>query len=137
MPSRTAFLSKLLGLYCILVALSMMTHKQLTVDTVTAILHNAPLLLFLGVITTLGGLAMILAHNVWSGGALPVVVTVLGWLTLIKGLLFLFLSPETESNLFLGGLHYAQYFYGYVCFSLLLGVYLTYGGFSSTARQSA
>src|SRR5208282_6421798 len=126
MPSRTAFLSKLLGLYCILVALSMMTHKQLTVDTVTAVLHNAPLLLFLGVITTLGGLAMILAHNVWSGGVLPVIVTLIGWLTLIKGLLFLFLSPEAESNLFLGGLHYGQFFYFYVSFSLLLGVYLTY-----------
>jgi hypothetical protein len=27
----------------------------------------------------LGGLAMVLAHNVWSGGPLPVIVTLIGW----------------------------------------------------------
>jgi hypothetical protein len=25
------------------------------------------------------GLAVVVAHNVWSGGALPVVVTLVGW----------------------------------------------------------
>jgi hypothetical protein len=37
---------------------------------------------------------MVLGHNIWSGGALVVVVTVVGWITLVKSLLFLFLPPE-------------------------------------------
>jgi hypothetical protein len=135
MSPRTTSLGRLLGLYCILVALSMLARGRATVDTVTALLHNQPLLLILGVFTLLAGLAMVLVHNVWSGGALPVVVTLIGWSTLIKGLLFLFLSPDAEANFFLGGLHYGQLFYPYVAFSLVLGAYLTYAGFRSTSRS--
>jgi len=136
MSVRTAFLSKLIGLYCILVALSMVAHKQATIETVTAILHDAPLLLLLGVVTLSAGLAMILAHNVWSGGALPVIITLVGWGTLIKGLLFLFLPPEAEFRFFFEGFHWGQLFYLYVAIALVIGVYLTYGGFTSTTRQS-
>jgi len=59
------------------------------------------------------------------------VVTLVGWITLIKSLLFLFLPPEMEAGLFLGQLHYRQLFYLYGAISLVLGVCLTYGGFKS------
>ncbi len=68
MSSRTLLLSRLIGLYCILVALSMMTRKQATVETVTALVQNPSMMLILGVITLAAGLAMVLAHNIWSGG---------------------------------------------------------------------
>jgi len=87
-----------------------------------------------GVIALVAGLAMILAHNVWSGGALPVIVTLIGWLALIKGLLLLFLSLKALGGFFLGGLQYEQLFYMYAAIALILGVYLTYGGFRSTSR---
>jgi hypothetical protein len=134
MPARTAFLSRLIGLYCILMALAMASHRELAADTVTALLHNAPLLFVLGAIVVIGGLAMVLGHNVWSGGPPAVVVSIIGWATLIKGVLFLFLSPEAESEVFLGVLHYAQLFYVYVGFSLVLGIYLTYAASRSAAR---
>jgi len=57
------------------------------------------------------------------------VVTIVGWITLIKSLFFLFLPPEMEAGLFLRQLHYQQLFYLYGTFSFVLGVYLTYGGF--------
>ena len=57
------------------------------------------------------------------------IVTLVGWLTLIKGLFFLFLPPEMEAGLFLRQLHYQQLSYLYAAISLILGVYLTYGGF--------
>ena len=133
MSSRTVFLSRLIGLYCILIALSMIPRRQAFVETVTALLQNAPMILILGVITLAAGLAMVLAHNVWSGGVLVVMVTLIGWLTLIKGLLFLFLPPKMESGLFLGQLHYPQLFYLYAAISFVLGVCLTYGGFKSTS----
>jgi len=92
------------------------------------------MMLILGVITLAAGLAMVLAHNVWSGGALVVIVTLVGWITLIKSLLFLFLPAEMEAGFFMGQLHYQQLFYVYGAFSLALGIYLTYGGFRSTSR---
>jgi putative exporter of polyketide antibiotics len=135
MSPRTLFLSRLIGLYCILIGLSMMTRGQATVETVTGLLQNSAMTLILGVITLAAGLAMVLAHNIWSGGALAVVVTLVGWMALTKSLFFLFLPHEMEAGLFLGQLHYQQLFYVYAAISLVLGVYLTYGGFRSRVRS--
>ena len=131
MSPRTLFLSRLIGLYCILVALSMITRRQATLESVTALLHNPSMISILGVITLAAGLAMVLAHNIWSGGAPVVIVTLVGWITLIKGLFFLFLPPDAEAGFFLRQLHYQELFYWYGAVSLVLGVYLTYGGFTS------
>ena len=131
MSPRTIFLSRLIGLYCILVALSMITRRQATLESVTALLHNPSMIFIVGIITLAGGLAMVLAHNIWSGGALAVVVTLVGWITLIKSLLFLFLPLEVEAGFFLRQLHYQELFYLYGAVSLILGIYLTYGGFTS------
>src|SRR5579871_2782066 len=136
MSPRTLFLSKLIGLYCILIGASMLTRGQATVETVTALLQNSAMTLILGVITLAAGLAMVLVHNIWSGSALAVVVTLVGWMALIKSLFFLFLPHEMEAELFLGQLHYRQLFYLYSAISLVLGVYLTYGGFKSRSDRS-
>ena len=135
MSPRTVFLSRLLGLYYILAALSMILHKQSFIETVTALLHNSPVMFVVGIITLAAGLAMVLAHNIWSGGAVAVVVTLIGWITLLKGLLCLFLSPEMQVTFFLTKLHYGHLFYVYTAISLVLGVYLTYGGFKSTSHS--
>ncbi|MGA8436700.1 MAG: hypothetical protein WB762_08640 [Candidatus Sulfotelmatobacter sp.] len=134
MSPRTLFLSRLIGLYCILVALSMITRRQATVETVTTLLQNPSMMFILGVITLAGGLALVLAHNIWSGGALVVVVTLVGWATLIKGLSFLFFSSQEEAEFILRQLHYQQFFYMYAAISLVLGIYLTYGGFKSISK---
>lgn len=134
MSPRTLYLSKLIGLYYILVALSMVSHKQATLEAVTALLQNPAMMFVLGVITLGAGLAMVLAHNVWSGGALVVIVTLTGWLTVFKSLLFLLLPPELQAGFFLGQLHYQQLFYLYAGVSLVFGIYLTYGGFTSKSR---
>ena len=49
-----------------------------------------------------GGLAIVLLHNYWSGGALTVIITLLGWLTLIKAVLLLVL-PSTKLVALYGG----------------------------------
>jgi hypothetical protein len=132
MSARTIFLSKLIGLYIILISLAMMAHKQATVDSMNALVQNAPVLFVVGVIAVAAGLAMVVCHNVWSGGVLPVVVTLTGWLMLIKGLMLLFISPEAVYGTLLVGIHFEQYFYGYMATVLLLGICLTYGGFRSS-----
>ena len=133
MSSRTVFLSKLIGLYCILASLGMAAHRQATIETMTALIHTPPVLFLAGIVALLAGLAMVLGHNVWSAGALPIVVTLVGWVTLIRGFVVLFLSPETEVRLF-AGFHYDRLFYLYCGIGLVLGVYLTYGGFKATSR---
>jgi putative exporter of polyketide antibiotics len=103
MSPRTLFLSRLIGLYCILVALSMITRRQATLESVTALLHDPSMIFVLGAITLIAGLAMVLTHNIWSGGALAVIVTLVGWITLIKSLSFLFLPPQIKLGFFSSG----------------------------------
>src|ERR1035437_320391 len=134
MSARTIFLSRLIGLYLILISLAMIAHKQATVDSMNALVHNAPVLFVVVVIAVAAGLAMVLGHNVWSGGVLPVVVTLTGWLMLIKGSMMLFLSPGAVCGTLLAGFHFEQLFYFYMAFVLMLGTCLTYAGFRAATK---
>jgi hypothetical protein len=133
-PPRTLFLSRLIGLYCLSVGLSMMSHKQLTVEAVTALLQNPSLTLLLGLVILGASLAVVLAHNLWWSGPLALIITLIGWLALIKSLFFLFLNPAMESRFVLGQLHYERFFYDYAAVSVALGIFLTYAGFTARAH---
>ena len=133
--SRTVFLGKLLGLYLIIISVTMFAHTQATVEIMKAIIQDHPLLFMSGLMGVIAGLAIVLCHNVWSGGALPIMVTLFGWVSLIKGFLLLVLSPETESRVFIVGFRYEQHPNVYAVFVFLLGSYLTYAAFNSTARS--
>lgn len=134
MAARTVFLGRLIGLYCVLASLAMASHRQATVAAMTALVRAPPVLFLAGIIALIAGLAMVLGHNVWSGGALPVLVTLVGWITLVRGLLVLFLPPATETALF-DGLQFDRFFYLYVGIAFVLGVYLSYAGFSFDRRS--
>jgi hypothetical protein len=129
MSARTIFLSRLIGLYCLLAGAAMVARKQATVATVTSMIHDAPLMMVLGILLEIGGLATVLAHNVWSGGLAPVTITVIGWAALLKGVMFLFLPTESVADFYLRTPRYEQCFYFYMAPSLILGAYLTYTGF--------
>jgi len=133
MSPRTIFLSKLMGLYCVLVGLAMFAHRTATMETFQGLVQSAPLLYLAGIIALGIGLAMVLGHNVWSGGVLPVVVTLIGWISLVKGLAILFL-PSVAAQGFVLGEHYAPRFYVNAGITLILGGYLTYGGFTAKAK---
>jgi hypothetical protein len=130
MLSLTIFLAKIIGLYCIIVALAMMADKQSAVASVNALVRNPPLLLLAEVLGLAVGLAMILGHNIWSGGALPVVVTLVGWLTAIRGAVLLALPQDTKMKFF-EALSYDEHFYVYMGTTLVLGLFLTFAGFSA------
>jgi|SRR5271165_536873 len=136
MAARTAFLSKLIGLYCVLISLPMAINKQSTVATVIAMVHDVPLAFVVGLVLVPASLAIILTHNVWSGGALPVIVTLVGWLSLLKGLLFLFVPPPGAVGVFVWGAAWERFYYVDVAMAFILGAYLTYGGFRNTNSAS-
>jgi len=125
-----------MGLYCLLAGVIMVVRREQMIATVEELVLDRPLLLIFGVIMVAAGLAMVLAHNLWSGGALPVVVTLIGWLTMLKGLVFWLLSPQSAAQLYLQQLHYAQLYYLYAGVSLALGVYLTLAGFRPAPRAA-
>ncbi|MBV8068165.1 MAG: hypothetical protein JO113_09315 [Candidatus Eremiobacteraeota bacterium] len=131
----TNFYAKLLGLWILLAVLALALHRDATIAIVNAIFADAALGFVTGAFTLLIGLAIVLSHNRWSGGTLPILVTCYGWVATIKGLSFLFLVPPAEARLF-AALRFERYFYVYLAVSLALGVYLTYGGFTRRASEA-
>ena len=136
MSASTRFLCRLLGLYCLIAAFCMVWRRQSFLETVTALVHDAPLMFIVGIVTVLGGLALVLGHNRWRGGGHTVVVSLLAWITLLKGLLFLLIAPAHAAAFYLGRLHYAQMFYVYASLSAAIGAYLCYGGFRNRAARA-
>jgi hypothetical protein len=130
MSALTIFLGKLIGLYCIIVALALMARKRDTIAAVNALVRNPPLLLLVEVLSLALGLAMVLGHNIWSGGALPVVVTLLGWVIVIRGAVLLALPPDTTMRLF-EALRFEERFHVHMGVTLVLGLFLTYAGFTA------
>ena len=94
---------------------------------------DTPLVLIAGVFTLFGGLAIVLLHNYWSGGALTVIITLLGWLTLIKAVVLLVL-PSTKLVTMYGGVSPTHILIS-GSLTLLLGIYPTVAGFRSPLKK--
>jgi hypothetical protein len=86
--------------------------------------------LLAGVFAVAVGLGLVTGHNVWSGGALPVVITLVGWASLIKGVALLALPPGQMANLY-KALRYERYYLLYVGVTVALGLYLTIAAFTA------
>jgi hypothetical protein len=126
--SSTKFLGKLAGLFIVLLGLSTLVQRQATLDIWMALLNNQALLYTTGLVCLAGGLAMVLVHNVWSGGALPITVTLVGWLVLIKGLLALLLPSAYAMGAF-QVFHYERFLSFYALLLIIFGIYLTYASY--------
>ena len=130
MSALTIFLGKLLGVYCLIVALTMMANRQTMVDAVHTLIRNSPLVLLFGVIAVGVGLGVAIGHDVWSGGALPIIVTIVGWVSLIKGVVLLALPAGQMAKLY-KAMRYERFYLAYVGVTLALGLYLTIAAFSA------
>jgi hypothetical protein len=132
----TRFLAKLMGLWIVLTILSMIANRDATVAIMNALFSNPALMWVTGVFTLVIGIAIVVGHNRWSGGGAALIVTLYGWIALLKGLLFLCLPPPAQAH-FYQALHFAQYFYWYFIVSLVLGGYLIYEGFKPQGQASS
>jgi hypothetical protein len=104
MDERTGFLARLLALYCLVMGGTVLLRPGFFAAGAAGLAADPELLLLAGVLTLFAGLAMVLGHNRWSGGAVTVVVTLVGWLTLAKALLLLLVPGETLGALYGGAL---------------------------------
>jgi putative exporter of polyketide antibiotics len=125
----THFLAQFLGLFCIIVAIVMLVRKQAMLGIVMSLIQNPPLLFLVEILGLITGLAMVLGHSVWSKGVLAFIVTLVGWVALIRSTVLLFLPPEAIGR-FLKTIRYEQNYYVFAAITLILGLYLTFAGFA-------
>jgi hypothetical protein len=130
MEEPTVFLSRLIGLVALIIAVPMIIDKQSMLATFGLVVEDRGLLLVLGMASVVAGSAIVLLHNVWRRGLWPLVVTLCGWVLLLRGVLILFLPADVISSL-IGTLHVNDYYYAYAAIPLIVGAYLCLRGFTA------
>ena|SRR5579864_2981951 len=131
MDEPTVFLSRLIGLVSLIVAVPMLLDKPSMMATFGLLVEDRGLMLVLGIASVVAGAAIVLLHNIWNKGLWPLVVTLCGWALLLRGILILFLPPDVLGSM-LTALHVTDYFYVYAAFPMLIGAYLCLRGFTAT-----
>lgn len=128
MSQRTVFLARLFGLFMTVVAVWMLVDEPGLGAIVQTMVHDRPVMLLFGMVCLASGLAVVLGHQVWSGGIAPILVTLLGWILVVRGVVLIFLPPnllEVLTNALIGPMW--LYLAGVV--ALGIGLILTFAGF--------
>ena len=131
MSKLTIFLARSIGLFMVLLVAGFLVRGGTAIE---ATIEDEGVMISYAIISLAMGVAMVIGHNVWSGGALPVVVTLVGWLILAKGFLLLVLAPD-EMSAMVQRMGYAEHYRLLLMPALVLGLYLTWGGFTSQATH--
>ncbi|MGD0193176.1 MAG: hypothetical protein ABSD74_20770 [Rhizomicrobium sp.] len=133
MSRFTIFLARFIGLFAILIVAGVYVRGTAIIQ---AALADAPLMFTYAIVSLALGLAMVLGHNAWRGGVLPVVVTLVGWLILAKGLTLLFLKPDALTGM-MQHMQYGAHPYLTLAPAFVIGLYLTVAGFLARVPDGA
>jgi hypothetical protein len=116
-----------MGLFCVALGVSLFSKKGFA-DVVDGLVASRALFYVTGIFTFLCGLLVVLTHNVWSGGLLPVLVTLIGWVSLLKGLFLMCICPSSLVG-WAQTFKIKELYWLYAIVLVVIGAYLTYAGF--------
>ncbi len=121
------FLARVFGLYLVIAGFLYFTRRHFIEKAISEFYDHNALILTTGVINLIIGLLIVVGHNVWTWSWV-VVITILGYLTLIKGLVRLFAPDGGDKKIALKlSKKTPSIFVGIVC--LIIGFFLVYEGF--------
>jgi uncharacterized protein YjeT (DUF2065 family) len=92
----SVYLARLIGPVFVAVGVGLLVNGQYYRDVIDEALGSHVLIYLSGVLSMLGGLAIVLAHNAWTRGW-AVIITVLGWLMVIGGIVRIVVPQVTRS----------------------------------------
>lgn len=119
-------LAKILGLYLVIVAIAMLVKPSGFVNTFKDLIGSPGKLGYAGLLSVLFGVILVSIHNIWVANW-HVVITLLGWLTLIRGVVRLFF-PNVAASL-ANNLSNKPFYYTVAIIGLLIGLFLVYHGY--------
>ena len=121
------FLAQVIGCYLFLMSLAMLIHQQRFKKTMSDYLGSATLITLTGAVSLAVGLLIIVDHNIWVPDW-PVIITLIGWILLLRGLMRLFV-PEAFVKMSKDML--GKVVHTLMCWvRLVVGIYLIWAGFS-------
>lgn len=121
------YLAELWGISLVIVSLALLI-KEKHLKRLFAEIQSEETFFMWGLVTFVMGLAMVLAYSVWAMNW-QVIITILGWATLIKGLFILFF-PEVLKKC-TKKIENHQFLPFALLIALFIGLVLTYLGFVS------
>jgi hypothetical protein len=135
MAVSTVYLSRLLGVVLLIAAALMLIDKNAVIAAAVALGNDRIATLVLGIVRVVVGAGIVLIHNLWTKGFWPLVVTLCGWLLLLRGVAILFLPSEVFASL-VASAHVGEFYYAYAAVPLVLGAYLSLRGFSARVASN-
>jgi len=80
----------LIGPLLAAIGVAVLINRSLIPTMIGELAHNYGLVFLSGLLILLAGLAIVRVHNVWTGGW-PILVTLIGWLAIVSGLVRIWL----------------------------------------------
>lgn len=120
-------LTQLIGLYLLIVGIIAVARRRSLMPAVTELVANRPVLLVLGLVELLAGLAVVLVSPK-AGFSAEGVVAVIGWVLLLEGCLYLAM-PVKGVQKFVKSFNKQEWYMGGGLVAALLGAYLAGSGF--------
>jgi hypothetical protein len=82
-----------------------------------------------GVRLLLSGLSVVLTHNIWNAGFLPLVITLIGWVPILRGIMSMFVPGDGIAQM-ISWLKVEGPSWLYAILVLVTGTSLTWAGFT-------
>ncbi|MFZ2804594.1 MAG: hypothetical protein WA001_05215 [Patescibacteria group bacterium] len=124
----TSFLAQLIGLLLLASGAFMLFQSKVFIKILNDMTENRTTLFMVGVAVFMGGASIVLTHNVWNAGLLPLVVTLMGWIWVLHGLACIFAPNHGITRLF-RAFNVEKYCWAYGILYFAIGACLTYAGF--------
>ena len=121
------YLAEIWGISLVIIPLALLVNSKYLKRMFTEIENEATMFSW-GIVSLVIGLAMILSYNVWAQ-SWQVVITIIGWLALLKGLVLLFL-PEYMKK-WVKKLENQQWLPVALVIMVFVGLVITYLGFTA------
>lgn len=118
------FLAKALGAYYLIISIAFIINGKKLKLAILDMINNTSLMVFSSFFTLIIGILIIVSHNVWVSDW-RVIITLIGWLALTKGLMLMFF-PEYLGKISIKWLQNNVTYYATFLFTFLLGLYLLY-----------
>lgn len=123
----SSFFAQLIGIYLVLICLSMLIQPERFKKIMNIVLGHPASLFICSATNILFALVILIPHNIWVA-SWPLLITIIGWLTLLKGILGLFF-PEKYVKLSLKLMEKSGYQI-WTWIWLLISLYLVWMGIS-------
>ena len=125
------FIARLLGPTFVAIGLGILANGPFYSALILEAVHSPTLIYFSGLMSLVPGLAILNVHRSWSGW--PVIITILGWLMVIGGVVRLVL-PATTATLASDLYSHAIVFLIVAIVVLVVGAYLCFEGYRARSK---